>query len=302
MVVMLSGRDLDWNRLRVFLAVAEAGSFSAAGRALGLTQPTVGRQIDALERALGLTLIERVGRGVALTPAGEAVRTEAQQMDTAAARLVLMAEGRSDRPEGRVAVTASEVVAIYLLPQVFMRIREVHPGIQLDVVASNLTQDLQRRQADIALRNFRPTESELLVRSLKESVGYFYASRDWVARHGRPKGPEDLAGADFIGFDDVPAFVGLLQGFGVPLSSENFVYTSENQVFQWEMARRGQGIAAMMREIAELDPQMVPILPEVMSVPIPVFLTCHRELKTSARIRAVYEALADGWGELMSRA
>lgn len=290
--------DLDWNRLRVFLAAAEHGSLSGAARALGLTQPTVGRQVDALERALGLTLIERVGRGIELTPAGKEVRAEAQHMKASADRLGLIAEARSATLEGTVRVTASEVVAVYLLPEVFLRIHQRHPRLRIEVVASNDPQDLQRREADIALRNFMPHEPELIVRKLPEREGYLYASTDWVTNKGLPTTPEALAKADFLAFQDVPAMVALLQGVGVPVDETSFYLASDCQVLQWEMSRRGYGIAVMMAEIGDRDPRMVRILPEVVRFPVPVYLTCHRELKTSARIRAVFDALAEGWSKV----
>jgi DNA-binding transcriptional LysR family regulator len=144
----------DWNHARAFFVAGEEGSFSAASRALGIAQPTIGRQVAALEDELGVALFERVGSKLELTSAGVDLMDHVRAMSDAATRVSLAATGRSVSVEGTVCITASELIAAYLLPPIVLRLRAKHPGIDLEIIASNSARDLRRREADIAIRNF----------------------------------------------------------------------------------------------------------------------------------------------------
>ncbi len=197
----------DWNQARAFLATAEEGSLSAAARALGLTQPTLGRQVAALERELGVTLFERVGRSLALTRSGIELLEHFRAMGEAATRISLASSGQSQAIEGQVRVTASDMVATYHLPRMLKRLREVAPGIEIEIVASNEVRDLRRREADIAIRHVRPEQPDLIARRVAETCARFYASVEYLDRHGRPPGPRDLSDADFVGPDQPERFL-----------------------------------------------------------------------------------------------
>src|SRR3954447_21314158 len=159
----------DWNRARAFLITAEEGSLSAAARALGLTQPTLGRQVDALEAELGVVLFERVGRGLTLTAGGLDLLEHVRAMAEAADRFALVASGQSQTLEGAVCITASEVISAFLLPPVLAQIRKKHPGIEIKLVATNEVRDLRRREADIAIRSGRPTDENLVTTRLRDT-------------------------------------------------------------------------------------------------------------------------------------
>ncbi|MDD9918887.1 MAG: LysR family transcriptional regulator [Rhodospirillaceae bacterium] len=191
----------DWNQVRAFLVTAEEGSFSAAARALGATQPTLGRQVAALEESLGVTLFERVGRNLSLTEAGLELLDHVRAMGDAASRVSLTASGQAQSVEGHVCVTATDVLSMYLLPDALRRLREVAPGIELEVVASNDVRDLRRREADIAIRHGRPEQPDLIAKKLGETEAGLYASAGWIEEHGRPEKPDDVRNAEFIGFD-----------------------------------------------------------------------------------------------------
>src|SRR5438105_14572604 len=148
----------DWNRARAFLVTAEEGSLSAAARALGMAQPTLGRQVDALEAELGVVLFERVGRGFTLTPSGLELLEHVRSMGDAANRVSLAAAGQSQTIEGTICIAASEVHAALLLPPIVRKLRMAQPGIHIEIVASSSASDLRRREADIAIRNFAPSE------------------------------------------------------------------------------------------------------------------------------------------------
>ena len=223
----------DWNRVRAFLVTAEEGSLSAAARALGLAQPTLGRQVAALERELGVALFERTGRGLALTPGGLDLVEHARAMGEAATRLSLAASGQSQSLEGPVCISASEVYSAYLLPPVLRRLREEEPGIEIEVLASNSLSDLRRREADIALRNTRPTDPDLVARRLRDDAAHLYAAPAYLDRLGAPpRGPDDLADAQFIGFDRDGGLIEALNARGFALTQRNFPVLSANHLVQ----------------------------------------------------------------------
>jgi DNA-binding transcriptional LysR family regulator len=286
--------NFDWNLARAFLVTAEEGSFSGAARALGVAQPTIGRQVAALELELGVTLFERVGRGLELTPTGLELVEHARAMGEAATRVSLAAAGTSTSLEGIVCVTASEVISAYLLPPIVARIRERHPGIEVEIVASNQARDLRRREADIAVRNFRPQDPELFARKVHDSAARLYASPSYLARLGPITGPADLSRADFFGFDRTDMMVEGFKAIGLHLGPRNFPIVTANHLVQWQLAREGLGICVMMEEVGDPDPCVRRVLPELPPLPVPVWLASHRELRTNHRMRVVFDLLAEG--------
>ncbi|MDQ2091737.1 LysR family transcriptional regulator [Marimonas arenosa] len=286
----------DWTQLRAFLATAEEGSLSAAAKALGLTQPTLGRQVSALEERLGLALFERVGRGLMLTPSGRELLPHARAMGEAAARLTLAAAGQAQAIEGKIRITASDVFSVYHLPPVLERLREAAPRLEIEVVATNDLRDILRREADIAIRHVRSTEPDLIARKVGDGTAHFYASRTYVARMGRPQSRADLSHHDLIHFGDTDRLLERLRPLGIELGPENFRLGSENGLVAWEMARRGLGILIMADDVAVQTPGMERLLPEMEAVRFPVWLVTHRDLQSSARIRLVFDILADALG------
>ncbi|MBL6600737.1 MAG: LysR family transcriptional regulator [Alphaproteobacteria bacterium] len=288
--------NFDWNQVRGFLVTVEEGSFSAASRALGLTQPTLGRQVAALEERLGVTLFERVGRSLTLTRSGLELLEHVRAMGDAASRLALSASGQSKAIEGPVCITASDIVSMHLLPPALARIRELAPGIEVEVVASNDVRDLQRREADIAIRHARPEQPTLIARFLREMPARFYASSDYLDRIGRPKTLEDLAEATFIGFDRSGRMLERLNQAGLPLTRGNIKLISENGAVAWELVKRGLGVCVMLEDLGINTPGVECVLPSFDPFPIPVWLVTHRELNTSLRIRLVFDVLAEALG------
>ncbi len=285
--------NFNWNRARAFLVTAEEGSFSAAAKALGSTQPTVGRQVAALEEELGVALFERIGNTLSLTPAGEELLTHGRAMAEAATQLSLRAAGQSLALEGVVSVGASELVAAFLLPPVLRRLRRAHPGIELDVVASNEASDLQRREADIAVRNFRPTQPELVAKELGSRAARLYAAPGYLERLGDPSSPASYAKAEFLGFDRTETMVRFLSSLGLPVSARNFPLVTENHLVQWEMCKQGLGISFLMEDVGDAEPRVVRVLPKLPPLPIPMWLVSHRELRTGRRYRVVFDLLAE---------
>ena len=286
--------NLDWNQLKAFLETAQTGSLSAAARKLGLTQPTLSRQVAAIEQHMGVTLFERVGKAMVLTPTGLDLLEHARAMGSAAEALGLAASGRSQAVGGVVSVSATDAVAAYLLPPIVQRLRAQEPGIAIEVISSNAISDLLRREADIAIRHVKPEQPELIARLVREAQARFYASAAWVQAHGHPRSPADAQHLPFVGSDRNGHYLGYLRQHGLQLGEANFSCYSDHTVAHWALVRQGMGIGAMMVEIAKQTPDMVEVLNDVPPVRFPMWLVSHRELRTSRRIRVVFEALAEG--------
>jgi DNA-binding transcriptional LysR family regulator len=285
--------EMDWNQARAFCATADSGSLSAAARKLGLTQPTLSRQVAALEAALGTTLFERIGKRLVLTDAGLSLVEHARAMSMAAEAMALAAAGKSQDTEGRVTISATDAVSAYLLPGLVARIREKAPQITLVIVASDSISDLRRREADIAIRHVRPTEPELIAKLVGEMAAHFYAAESWVAKNGLPESVAELCSAELLGFEPVDQFSEHLRAAGLPISADRFRIVSANSVVLWEMVRQGLGICMMLQEIADLTPGVIRLLPELRGTPVPVWLVSHRELHTSRRVRLVFDVLGE---------
>jgi len=289
---MIQG-DFNWSNARAFLTAAETGTFSAAARQLNLTQPTLGRQVAALEAELGVMLFERLGRRLALTDAGRDVLEHIRTMGEAADRVGLIAQGRSQAIEGLVRITASDMMSAHILPIVLKQMRQRAPKLEIDIVATNDIRDLMRREADIAIRHVRPDQPELIARLAREETGHFYAAQSYIAARGQPTTFAEMATHDFISFGGAREMLVHLQPLGIPLEPENFPLGSRSGVVAWELARQGLGIATMSDRIAAAFPDMVQILPDMEPLTFPVWLVTHRELHTSRRIRLVFDMLAD---------
>jgi DNA-binding transcriptional LysR family regulator len=282
----------DWNRARAFLVTVEEGSLSAAARALGLTQPTLGRQVSALEQELGVILFERVGRGLTLTPSGLDLIDHVRAMGDAATRISLSASGQSQSIEGTIRISASEVDAAYRLPAILERLRASEPGIDIEIVASNAASDLSRREADIAIRNFRPTQPNLIARKVKDLAGNIYAAPAYLKNLGAPKTAAGFNQADFIGFDRTDALITMLNSFGFSLTQRNFPILSESHLVQWEFVKQGMGVGIMAQDIGDNEPRVQRALPKFGPIMFPIWLVSHRELNTSRRVRLVFDLLA----------
>ena len=286
--------QLDWNLLRAFLAVVDSGSLTGAVRLLGSSQPTLSRQIGELESKLGVSLFERVARGLKVTTAGEALLEPARQMQVAAQAVSLVAMGQSQELAGTVRLTASEMTAAFVLPEILCSLRQKHPEIQIELVASNQLENLLERQADIAIRHARPTHSGVITRHIGDASANAFAHRDYLNRVG---GVVDLQRArdyEWIGYDTSDVLIKGFQAAGVPADRSLFGLRCDNHLVGWQAALAGVGIGFATDRVAARWPDMQSILPVGVIPELPVWLTAHRELRQSARIRIVFDSLAEG--------
>jgi DNA-binding transcriptional LysR family regulator len=288
---------LDWNHVRAFLATAEHGSLSAAARKLGQTQPTLSRQVAALESRLGILLFERVGRRLELTKGGRELLAQTRIMGDAADRLALAALGQSQSISGEISITASDVFSAFLLPPVLHRLRGLAPNLKINVVADNDIRDILKREADIAIRHSRPTQPDLIARLVRQATAHFYASSGYLKLRGRPKTLADMSGHDFVSIDSPRQMLDFMLALGLPLDESNFPIGSQNGIVAWELVKQGFGIMIMADEVAALTPGIERILPQMEPVEFPIWLVTHRELHTSRRIRLVFDLLAEAMGQ-----
>jgi DNA-binding transcriptional LysR family regulator len=284
----------DWSLVRSFLAVLDHGSLLAGARALRTSQPTLGRHILELETQLGALLFERTGRGLVPTALALQVREAARAMESAAQDLGRTLSGAQLQTSGTVRITASVPVAVELLPGVLAQLRLQMPELQIEVVSSNQISNLLRREADIAVRMVRPEQGSLVARKIGNVALGAFAHRNYLARRGVPRQPTDLLRHDLIGSD---ADTAILQGFrsmGYPVERDSFVLRSDDFMVQWRAVQAGLGVGFCAEYMARNDPQVIRILAGQLPIPpLPMWLAVHREIRTSRRIRAVFDFLAD---------
>jgi DNA-binding transcriptional LysR family regulator len=289
--------DVPWQLLQSFAAISEAGSLSAAASKTSSSQPTLSRHLNQLEALLGQRLFFRTSSGLTLTPEGAAVQARADAMAHAAAQLSFtgaLAQGVS----GTVRLTASQIAATYLLPPMLVSLRNEHSGVSLELVASDQTENLLRREADLAVRMYRPTQNDLIAKKVADLPIGIYAARSYVEQYGMPEGPEQLAQHTVIGYDRSTLIIDGMRQMGINVDRSFFAFRSDDQVVCWQMVKAGAGIGFGQRVIGDADETLVPLWPTLPIGSIPVWLTAHQELRMSPRVRICFDHLAESFAVL----
>lgn len=293
--------SFDWNQVRAFLATAEKGSFSGAARALNTTQPTIGRQVNALEASLGVTLVERSVRGLNLTEAGRNLLDHVRAMGEAATLISMAADGSSQDITGEVTVTGTDLLSTFVLPGVLLPLREAAPGVRVRILPSSEQKNLAERGADIAIRHVRPDQPDLIARHLGDFRANLFATAAYLDRVGRPERLRDIADYDFVGNADPKRLMAPLHNMGIPLRPESFVMSSPDTVVAWELVKAGYGVSMLPEALADAEPVLERVIADFPSLEFPIWLVTHRELQTSRRIRVVFDTLARGLAERLAR-
>ncbi|RMF40466.1 MAG: LysR family transcriptional regulator [Alphaproteobacteria bacterium] len=291
--------DLDWRLVQTLLAVARTGSLSAAAHALGLSQPTTGRQVRALEAALGGAVFARHPRGLALTEFGRSLMPAAEAMAEGAARLSLAAAGREASIAGTVRITASVFVSHSWLPGILAGLREAEPEIEIELVPSDTTENLLFREADIAIRMYRPEQLDILARHLGDMKLGFFAARSYLDRHGRPETPEALLKHTLIGYDRSDVMIRGFRERGFPVSRHSFALRCDDQAVCWALLRAGCGIGIAQIGAAEAEPGLERLFADLPLPSLPVWLSAHEALRSTPRIRRVWDHLAEAIGPFL---
>ncbi len=286
-------KNLDWSLLQAFTAVAETGSLSAAARQLGQSQPTLGRQVARVESALGAALFTRQPRGLALNEAGAALYPLALEMQSAARRLALVAAGQSQSLKGTVRITASKVFSHYTLPPILADIRRIEPDIQLELAPNDSTENLLFREADIAIRMYRPTQADVIARKLGAVQIGLFAHESYLARRGTPQSFADMDHHDMVGLDRNPLIIDAMRSFGIDRTREDFPLRCDDQATYWELVKAGCGIGAAQLRLGQKAGGMVQVLPDLPLAPLPVWLVAAKALRQTPRIRRIYDLLAE---------
>lgn len=284
--------DFDWTLIRSFLAVIEEGSLLAAAKRLRSSQPTLGRHMALLEQQLGLSLFERTGRGLTPNAAALGLAERARAMADNAAAIGLAASGQGDLPSGTVRITASQTVAAYLLPPLLRDMRQELPGIAVEIVSSNAVSNLLRREADIAIRMVRPNQATLVARKIAEVGLGAYAHKDYLRQRGTPKSAADLLRHDLIGYDADEAMIEGFRAGGLDVDRDNFRFRCDDHIVLGEALRAGLGIGFLAEYVARRDTGLVRLTLNLPLPRLPVWLTVHREIRSSRRIRLAYDFLA----------
>ena len=285
--------NFDWSLAEVFLAVLEEGSLSSAARRLKSSQPTVGRQISTLEDQLGITLFTRTGRELVPTPAAFDLAEQARSMRVAASRISMSAAGHSETLQGTVRITASEVMATFALPKIIANMLKAQPELEIELVASNSTENLLLREADIAIRMHRPEQADLIARKIGSVELGLFAHRSYLEANGTPEKPEDFGQHVFLGYDKSDLMMDGVRAFGVEVNKNDFRMRTDNQVSYAEAVAAGVGIGATACLVLENRPEIVRIFPEAPIPPMEMWIAAHQELKTSALVRWVFDQLAN---------
>lgn len=292
----MSGQEhqFDWNYARAFLLTVEKGSFSAAARELGLAQPTLGRQVASLEKQLGVTLFERVGQSLEITEAGASLVKHVQVMGDAASQMSIIASGQSQALEGLVTISASEVEAVFLLPTIIAKINRDYPQIKIDIHVSSDIANLKRREADIALRSFRPTEPDLIIKKVREDRIWFYGTPQYLSTFKNAKSQAELSALQIIGFEQGSRMLEMLNANGWNFTDKNLSYSTMSQSLQWQLVKQNVGVGFFPEVIADKEPAFVKAFEQFGSpISIPIWLVTHRELHTSQKVRKVYDLIWD---------
>lgn len=283
----------DWSLVPSFLAVLEKGSLLAASRDLQLSQPTIGRHVAELESQLSLVLFDRNGRGLLPTEAAYHLAESARIMQSGADQLARNVMGADLGASGTVRITASQPVSCYVLPPLLAQMRLSLPDVQVELVASNEVSNLLRREADIAVRMVQPQQASIIARRVGKVTLRACAHQDYLRRRGVPRQPNDLLAHDLIGGDRNDD---TLKGFaaqGLVVGREQFAFRADDLIVVWQAVRAGLGVGFVSEYLIRSDPAVIPVLPKLKIEPLPVWLAVHKEIRTSKRIRAVYDFLAD---------
>jgi len=294
----MNSLNFNWSLIQSFLAALEHGSLLGAARATGVSQPTLGRHIAELESQLNLVLFERTGRGLQPTAQALALADAARTMEAGANNFSRLATGAGRTIQGRVRVSASQPVACYLLPPILAQMQHELPDIVVELVVSNAVSNLLRREADIALRMVQPDQSSLIARRIGQVALHACAHEAYLTRCGEPKEPGDLLRHTVITGDHNREVEAGFEALGFPVASLRYGLRTDDLNAQWAAVRAGLGVGFMSKYLVATDPSVKLVLPSLRLPSLPLWITVHRELHTSARIRAVFDFL----GQAVERA
>lgn len=291
---------LDWSLVQALVAVAETGSLSGAARELGLTQPTVGRQIAAMEAALGIDLFHRRPRGMEPTSAALALLPAARAMRQAATELSLAAAGSAGATGGTVRITASVFASHHILPAILARLRAEAPEIALDLVPTDTTENLLFREADIAVRMYRPTQLDVVTRHIGTIDLSAFAAKAYLDRVGHPATPEEVLALDFVGYDRNDEMIRGFRAAGIDIDRDFFATRCDHQSTYFELLRAGCGAGFAQTAVGRAF-GLVELDIGVEIPPLEVWLAAPQAIRHTPAVARVWDTLAGSLEKLVDR-
>lgn len=281
---------LDWRWLRSFVAVADAGGMQEAARRSGVSQPTLSRHVRQLEETLDVALFERGGRGLTLSPEGAGLLARARDVRAAVKAFERQAVGMSAEEAGAVRVTMTELYGELFAPAWLASLRRALPRITVDLVLDDAAVNLLLREAEIAIRLFRPRQLDLVAQRCGEQHVGFFASPEYVAERGAPETAEALRDFDLIGFDRVMDWIDAARSLGFEYTRDDFAFRCDAAVMHYRAARAGLGIAAIPLWVGERL-GLTRVLPGQTVGTFPIYLVAHQDLHRSPRVARVWQHL-----------
>jgi DNA-binding transcriptional LysR family regulator len=291
----MSTSEPSWDLYGAFLAVMQHGSLSGASRALRVAQPTVRRQIEALEEQLGVALFTRAPNGLTPTDLARATVPHAEAIAASARAFVRAVSAPAEREAGTVRVTASEVVGAEVLPAILARLLADKPALSIELVLDDRNQDLLRREADVAVRMVAPTQTGLVQRRAARIELGLFASEGYVARRGVPATVSALRDHALVGPDRQRAAIEALARGGLELAPRDFALRTDSTLAQLAAVRAGVGIGIAQAPLARAPLPLVRVLPKL-AFWLEAWVVTHEDLRGVARVRAVVDHLVTELG------
>jgi DNA-binding transcriptional LysR family regulator len=283
---------LEWSDVRIFLAIARAGTLGGAARVIGQTQPTMGRRLRALEDAVGQSLFHRTSDGLVLTDEGSAVLVHAERMEEEALGLSRVLAGQGNTLTGSLRVTSSDWFGMHVLTPVFASFLRQHPEVSLELVTDSRQYSLARREADLAFRITPFEEPDVIQRKLLHMQYALYGHRDLVVPHAG-----DGQGAALIGMDTAFGTLPDVTWAGRMLPRARIAYRSNNRGVQARMCAEGGGFAVLPCALGDATPDLRRIDLGEAPPGRDVWFGIHRDLRRLARLRALVDLTVALLGE-----
>ncbi len=288
---------MNWDDARIFLAVQRERTLRAAARSLNLDQATVGRRLAALEHALGSTLFLRTSKGYSLTPVGEIALRSAETMEQSAHELVRQTQGVDKRLAGDVKVTTTDALALEFVIPAFERLHAKHPGVTLQLNTATEVLNLAKREADIAVRTVKPHNPGLIARRLASWEMGLFASELYLKRRGEPVTGQAFAGHDLVVYQPYMMDMRVPMLAGEPIHSGRIVSSVYSNLAMRAALKAGIGIGEIPAHMGACD-GLQRIWPDrSRSAPYEVWLVTHRDLRHTARIRAMIDEIVFAFDE-----
>ena len=285
--------DLPWEWLQSFVTVAKVGSLSKAAVELGSSQPTLSRHMAALEKQLDITLFDRSTQGLKLTTVGSMLVESSESMNSAAQQFNRIASGTLKSLEGSIRISANEIVGLYYLPEIISEFSQIYPKVQVEIDISNKETSLNKRDADIALRMFRPTQVDLIAKRLPDIEFGFVASKNYLQNHPEPQSLQDISDHKLIGFDRDLTFKKAIKQMGWPITDKNIVGRTDFLPLHIELSRQGMGITITHKYLLKRFNDLKTILKDTPLPALEFWLVCHADVQHNRKIRLMMDFLSD---------